>query len=595
MKLLNKFVSILLCFAIVLSVFVCCSFIEISAASITTMYIEGSKVRVREGPGTNYAIIEQVSNRSATVLDSTQGKDYLWYKVTYFNGSENITGYVAYDPDYIRIVTYNPDANFETKLSAFPESYRNALRTLHQEFPNWEFVPDPVNTSFADAVYQQSINMRKQVDKSQPISWRSMGPGAYDWGQDLWTTTNGGWMAASREIIAFYMDPRNFLDSNNIYMFLQQGFDANLQTEDGVKKIIKGTFMETNYSDANDKAYGGDYTKVLMEAARQSGVSPYILASKIRQEIGVNLDGKSPMVSGTYTGFEGYYNFYNFNASGKNNTEVIVNGLTFAKASGWNSRSKAIIEGAKRYSSGYISANQDTYYYQDFNVHNPDKLWHQYAQAVHDAYNKGASLAKIYINEKDFPLIFRIPVFLSMPEKASPQPEKSNKLNNYYITTFEVDGLTPTFDKYVYEYSLKVSGDTVIKAKPISNATLATPAKYDLVKGENIIKVPVKSWTGYLNEYTITVNADYACKLYVNTTGTFPDGTTPTPTVKKGDTNGDGEITLRDLANIRLHLLKLSVLEGKNLTGADTDGDGSVALRDLANLRLHLLGLKLLS
>ena len=118
---------------------------------------------------------------------------------------------------------------------------------------------------------------------------------------------------------------------------------------------------------------------------------------------------------------------------------------------------------------------------------------------------------------------------------------------------------------------------------------------YDLVKGENIIKVPVKSWTGYLNEYTITVNADYACKLYVNTTGTFPDGTTPTPTVKKGDTNGDGEITLRDLANIRLHLLKLSVLEGKNLKGADTDGDGSVALRDLANLRLHLLGLKLLS
>lgn len=610
MKLFNKYVSIVLCIVIVLSVFICCQFSTVSAEVITTMYIDGEGVNVRTGPGTNYTIIEKVSNRSATVLESTQNNDKTWYKISYYNGTETVTGYVAYDEKYIRIVTYDPDDDFETKLSAFPESYHKALKALHKEFPNWEFIPDPVNTSFTESVRKQTYIDYKQVQDIQPVSWRSMGPGAYDWWNDKWIPTNGGWYIASREIIAYYMDPRNFLDSNNIYMFLQQGFNENLQTEEGVRKIIKGTFMETNYYDPNDLTYGGDYAKVLMEAAKQSGVSPYILASKIRQEIGTNLEGKSPMVSGTYPGFEGYYNFYNFAASGDNTTEVIKNGLTFARDSGWNTRSKAIIEGASRYSGSYISVNQDTYYLQDFDIHsqkfyeNGTPRLHQYAQAVHDACSKGAGLAKIYNSEKDYSLTFKIPVFPGMPDLPVQKPEESKKFNNYYIMDFEVKGLSPSFDKYIYEYSLKVSGDTAIKATPISNATLITPEKYSLVAGENTIVVPVQSWTGFINEYTIKVNADVDCNLYINTTGTFPEGVTPSPpqdnesqpdtepVIMKGDTNGDGQITLRDLANVRLHLLKLLVLDGDNLTGADTDGDGTVALRDLANLRLHLLGLK---
>ena len=103
------------------------------------------------------------------------------------------------------------------------------------------------------------------------------------------------------------MDPRNFLDSKSVYMFLQQSYNAAVQNEDGVRKIIKGTFMEKNYTPASGEPGGGDYAKVIMLAAKESGVSPYIIASKIRQEQGVN--GTSSLISGTYSGYKGYYNF----------------------------------------------------------------------------------------------------------------------------------------------------------------------------------------------------------------------------------------------------------------------------------------------
>ena len=609
MRIFKKSISFLLIFCILFSAVIIKFSTDVSAATITTMYIEGTDVCVRTGPGTTFSLIEKVDNRSATVLSQVEGNKVvngqvvpcIWYEVTYFNGSSVVTGYVA-SADYIRIVTYDPDADFEDKIVAFPESYREALRALHAEYPNWEFIPEPVSTSFDELVNLESLEMRKQVSVTdQPVSWRSMLPGTYDWLAGSWTNKNGGWTGASREIIAFYMDPRNFLNSDDIYMFLQQGYDASLQTEAGVLSILEGTFMTTNYVpsttdvpegsiDYKDSDFGGSYVKVIMEAAKRSGVSPYVIASKIRQEIGTS--GTSPLISGTYTGFENYYNFFNFNASGSTEAEVVKNGLTFAKSMGWSTRSRAIIEGAKRYSNGYINSGQDTYYYQDFNVHNVEKLNHQYAQAVHDAYSKGSNLAATYQSQKNFPLTFRIPVYPNMPEKACAQPEKSNKLNNYYIRSLSVSGLTPTFEMFKYEYSLKVTGDTTVNVAIPEKAKISSPTTVNLVAGDNSVVIAVTSETGYTTNYTILINASAACVLNLAVT-TVSNGTVlPTDTaVLKGDTNGDGAITLRDLANVRLHLLGLITLEGANATGADTNGDGQIALRDLANIRLHLLGL----
>ena len=577
---IKRFLSFLLIVSILTTCCVINSTFNIFAASTTTAYIEGVGVRVRTAPSTNSTIIEKVSNISATVLEKQDNSEGTWYKITYHNGSSQIEGFIFYDPSYIRIVTYNPDASFEEKLNAFPASYHDSLRALHAAYPNWDFQPEPVATSFWQAVADQSVNMRKQVQMyDDAISYRSMGPGAYDWSAGQWVSNNGGWTAASKEMIAYYMDPRNFLNPTEIYTFMQQSYNPAYQTEDGLRKIVAGTFLAGTYSDANDTSYGGSYVKVIMAAAQQSNVSPYIIASKIIQEQGSQ--GSSSLISGAYYGYEGLYNFFNVGATGATKELVITNGLDRARNEGWTTRSASIIGGAKFLAVNYISKGQDTYYYQDFNVHQPNALWHQYAQAVHDARNKGASLAKTYKDDSSFYISFKIPIFTDMPATPSPLPEKSTKKNNYYFSSISADGLTPTFDMFTYSYDLIANGDTTVYAIPLPGATYAGESSYNLTKGDNTVVLYVKSETGYLNGYSLNIDASQDCKLIINTGAT----------TILGDTNGDGSISIADLANIRLKLLGLYNFNYYQTVAGDTNKDGKITIADLANIRLHLLGL----
>ncbi len=576
----KRFLSFILIFSILLTTAISQNLFSVNAVSITTAYIEGGGVRVRSTPSLSGSIIEQISYTSATVVTSVDNSEGKWYQITYNNGSNTITGYIFYDSSYIRIVTYNPDSSFEEKLSAFPASYHDGLRALHAVYPNWDFQPDPITTSFSESVAMQSVNMRKQVQvANNSVSWRSMGSGAYNWSTGTWVNTNGGWTAASKEIIAYYMDPRNFLNSNDIYMFMQQSYNPTYQTEAGLQKIVAGTFLAGTYYDANDTAYGGSYVKAIMAAAQQSNVSPYVIASKIIQEQGTA--GSSSLISGTYSGYEGYYNFFNVGASGANESAVIANGLTRARNEGWSTRSASIIGGAKFLANNYISKGQDTYYYQDFNVKNPGSLWHQYAQAVHDAKNKGASLAKTYKDDTSFSISFKIPVFTDMPSAVSPMPEKSTKKNNYYFSSISVEGLTPSFDMFTYKYDLSVTQDTTVFAIPVTGATYAGESSYQLKAGDNTVALKVKSETGYITDYILNIHAASDCNLIVN----WGQETI------LGDTNGDGQITIVDLANIRLNLLGLYNFNQYQKVGADTNKDGAITIVDLANIRLHLLGL----
>jgi len=351
---------------------------------------------------------------------------------------------------------------------------------------------------------------------------------------------------------------------------------------------------------------------LLCAAGKSAGVDPCVLAAAIIQEQGSK--GTSSLISGTYTGYVGYYNFFNVGASGGNTTAVIVNGLKKAKELGWNSVPASIIGGAKFFKEEYINRynnsvkNQDTYYYQDFNVQNQSDLWHQYAQAIHDANSKGSFLNKAYQTKKNYSLKFRIPVYLNMPSNASPLPAKSTKLNNYYFSNITATGLTPSFSMFNYDYTLlNVTGNITIYVSPVSGATYAGNKSYSLKKGANTVSLKVKSQTGYITDYVISISATKACTLTVSTgkpndagvvtppsssTPSNPSSSSPSTTkVKNGDTNGDGKISIRDLANVKLHLLGVTTLKNDGLKGADTNGDGKVTIRDLANVKLHLLGI----
>jgi len=58
-----------------------------------------------------------------------------------------------------------------------------------------------------------------------------------------------------------------------------------------------------------------------------------------------------------------------------------------------------------------------------------------------------------------------------------------------------------------------------------------------------------------------------------------------------GDVDKDGEITINDLAKIKLHLIKKVILtDADDLKAADIDKDGKITINDLAKIKLMLIG-----
>ena len=573
-------ICVFLSLIILLSAALCSTF-GVSAANVV-YYVKGSDVNVRADATTSSNSLGKLSYVYVTKNGEKQGVDgKIWFNITY----GDITGYIR--SDYIEEIPVVTDQSFEEQLKAFPESYRDYLRQLHSVYPNWKFYPDNIDMTLDEAA---RLELVRKVTDYKSLSWRSMDLGSYDWGTGQWVSKeNGRWYYVSREVIKYYMDPRNFLNANSIYTFLQQSYDPVHQTEAGLRKVISGTFLEKGYDGDKDA-----YVKDIMNAAKESKVNPYILAATIIQEQGPN--GSSDLISGTYPGYEGYYNFFNVQATGENPT---LNGLKYAAtkikdANGnitkekWNTRSKAIIGGAKFCSNNYISAGQNTFFYMNYNIKEPNKIWHQYATAVHDSASKGYNVSKTYSSLKTAEIDFLIPVYKNMPSSVSAIPEKNDKLNNYYFNSISVSGLTPSFERFTYSYDLKVSSDTAVKITFPSGASYAGEDKYLLKQGNNTVYLSVKSETGYINSYTVNITAEKACTLYIDS----GSGTPPiTQTVMCGDTNGDGKITLIDLANVQRHLLGLITLTGDKFTGADTNKDGKITLIDLANIQRHLLGL----
>jgi len=592
----KKSVSFLLIFSLIFAIFTLNITFNTAAVTKKAVLIYGNGVNIRNAPSLSSQVITAVSFAIFDVTD-IQGE---WIEIDY-NGQ---TAYVKDIAEWISVKEYNPEgleAEFENQIKDFPDSYKKDLRLLHLFYPNWKFVPDKIsNYSFYDLVKleTQDVSRYKQVQLGtslHPISWRSMGIGCYNWENNSWYGNNGDWTGASREITAYYMDPRNFLNPYSIYTYLQQSYNASTQTEQGLAQVIKGTFLENGYVDENDKDYDGSYVKVIMAAAKDSGVSPYIIASKIIQEQGVN--GLSSLISGTYTGYEGYYNFFNINASGSTTTDVIVNGLNHAKTNGWNTRSAAIIGGAKFLAGDYISGGQGTYFYQNYDLHRAPNF-HQYAQNVADAHQKGSKLSETYARELNSMLEFYIPVYSGMPEKAVARPEMSNKRNNYYIMNMAPvnNSLTPSFSMYSYNYGLEVNKDTILEIVLPNGASLVNEKVVTLNQGVNDITLIVKAETGYTNEYYLSVKASKPATLtlaIVNNLGeSVPPGNNPdqTPDYKLGDINNDGKISVSDMGAIKLHLLGTYILKDKEFIAADINKDNKISVSDMGGMKLHLLG-----
>ena len=59
--------------------------------------------------------------------------------------------------------------------------------------------------------------------------------------------------------------------------------------------------------------------------------------------------------------------------------------------------------------------------------------------------------------------------------------------------------------------------------------------------------------------------------------------------VVTGDIDGNGKITITDLAKAKLHIIETKVLEGAQLEAADINNNGNVTVTDIAQIKLILI------
>lgn len=539
-------------------VLVLCSFLEIvfrygevyGYTEKTGVVDVDDSLNVRSGPGTSYSKIGSLTDGQVVriVGESNASDGTLWYQINYGDG----TGYVSssFIINIRDVVEYTPDADFEAYLNTqgFPESYKDALRTLHAKYPQWVFVADHLDYEWSVALANQAgVIGRSLITKNAISSWKSLDPKSYNWDTGTWYTFDGGaWCAASEELVAHYMDPRNFLDETYIWMFEQLSYQSEFQTADKLEMILKGTFMQAgkNLVTNDETGTASNYADILMIAADKSGVSPFYLASSILIEMGNA--GTSGSISGTVSGYEGYYNYYNWKAYAHSGNTAIVNGLIFAQTTNekyfqpWNTRYKALIGGAKMFGENYISIGQDTLYYKKFDyVGTP--YTHQYMTHIKAHASEANKTAKAYTEDvkSGTPLVFRIPVYKNMPEKACPLPTGDGSPNNC-LSTLAINGhnLTPTFSKFTTEYSLVVDNSVSsveVNATAIVNSTKVTgTGAYQLKEGSNTITITATAENGSARVYTIEVvrQSDGTPGIGDGSSG----GSTQNPSI--GDTSG---------------------------------------------------------
>lgn len=406
------------------------------------------KVRKKKGNKAAYKksggkIIRIAKGSTVSITKDVLEKKTKWYKISYSYKGKTNTGYV--NSKYVKLakkaqtkkvrVTVLSSAQFEQMMKdqRFPESYKQSLRVLHQQYPYWQFQAYHTGLDWNTVIANESKTGVNLISNAKGASWKSKAEDAYDAATGKWKVFDGStWVAASKEAVSFYMDPRNFLNDRTVFMFELLEYQPQYQTKTGVNTIISNTpfYKKTfSYHDINTGAGKSMYyVDAFIEAAKSTKVSPYHLASRVKQEVVTSATTTSSAVTGEVPAYPSIYNFYNIGAT--SSSQPVLNGLKWAanKTAGtylrpWTDPYRSIVGGAQYISQGYISKGQNTGYLEKFNVTSYQRYNHQYMTNVEAAYEEAMKTKKAYADTMNqTPLVFSIPVFENMPASCCPMP-----------------------------------------------------------------------------------------------------------------------------------------------------------------------------
>lgn len=604
-----------------------------------------------------------------------------WFKIQY----QSYTGYVC--SDYLVNVVWDTNETpkepdpvdiqklYEQELEKFPDDYKTKIEALHKIYPNAIFKAKTIDVSFdAFATYQYQgyakgelpscsfeTNKGKSLIEDTNRSMdglKSLESWAYNPLTDTFNTNFVGgqvdrWYIPSLNTVEYYVDPRNFLDKRQIFMFEKLNYAGDYYLESDIEKMLTNTFMYKKNVTGKENT---TFAKTFIEAGKKHNVNPYFLVSRVLQEIGNN---RSTLVSGTWTEYNkeyyGYYNFYNIKTYAHTSNKTIKAGLSYAKSQGWDNEYDAIVGGAAFIDDGYISKGQDTNYYQKFDTNGPCYAYHQYMQNIEAPSNEACKVyngyEKVGLLQGNF--VFSVPVYKVMPTKTSLDDprNKNNYLRDLTINGSTIEGFSYTKNEYTINVSRLIDSVEIAATKSSTKSKVTGTGNFKLTGVSQTKDIVVTAENGDTRTYKVTVTKDeeipvtvseilntmlvkndgtYISGIALNTTAnTFIDkaklvdknvnvviksndgkikteeilatGDTITMTsgddtksfmvVIYGDLTGDGLIDSVDLLKIRKHLIgMISLKDAYKIAANVTKTDGLIDSVDLLKIKKHLIG-----
>lgn len=523
----------------------------------------GSKVLDTLDTGDQIKILDANLIASNDSIRCTSG----FYKVSFYWESYNkktYEGYVCSDNIKFEIdVTKYAE---EFAANNIPEIYWEKLTLLKDTHPNWKFTGYKTNLNWEDVITAESqvgISFIQITDLNSGSKYISLDEGSYDPTTKTYIVKEGSnWYAANKQTVAYYMDPRNFLNEINIFMFENLGYNGSYQTKEVIDNILGGTDL-LQYSD------------YFVQAATYDGnnISPVSLAARSRQEVVISGGKLSDSANGNGKIDDiVYYNFYNIGAFTDKNP--IENALKYAKAYEWTTPEKSILEGAKFIGDGYINAGQNTLYLQRYNVTGKYTYSHQYMTNVEAPYSESESSYIAYrnIDKLDSQIEFLIPVYNNMPNEISKLPvtidtEKKEEIDS---NTSLADVINKSGYSYHDQYVNSVNIGTT--AAHMITAIKTAGGEATITRDGKGISGQEKLGTGDI----LNIKVGEEEKSY--------------RIVIKGDVNGDGNVSAIDYVSIRKHIMNSGSLNGSYAIAADINNDSIIGAVDYVMVRKYIMG-----
>lgn len=517
-----------------------------------------------------------------------------FYNVSFYWESYNkktYTGYVC--ADYIQMDIDTSKYAAEFAAAGFPESYYEKLTLLKDQHPNWKFTAYKTGLNWSNVVAAESvvgISYIQITDIQTGAKYVSLDEGSYDPTTKTYIVREGNnWYAANAETVAYYLDPRNFLNEIEIFMFENLGYNSTYQTLEVVQKILSNTDL-----------YG--YANNYIEAATYNGnsISPVSLSARSRQEV-VKGDGT---LSGSANGTvkindTSYYNVYNLGAFSSCSDPVYCaiefasgyNGTKTSYNRPWTTIKDSILNGATYIADGYINQKQNTLYFQKWNVTSNvyGNYSNQYMTNIKASVSEANSTYNAYSNIEgllDSTIEFIIPVYENMPNTTSlpttVDETKKNELEEEAKKEEEIEQskVVDIINNAGYKYN-----DSYI-----SGITIGTTAQAFIsnIKGiSNSVTVTITSTDASGNTKTLTD----ATVLGTNDIITVQSGTDSKSfrVVIYGDINGDGKIDAIDYVKLYKYMMESTNISGSYRIASDINKDGNIDAIDYVKIYKHIM------